>query len=126
MVKMVYDPNTKKMVTLAEAKKAAGAEGDYERISLDGKLFRTLKEFATADGADFSGKTKETLKDAQGNVRKDKDGNTMYKKDKDGNEIVTVVPESSAKVSNVVRKYVEIAVNEWIAARNSTANIPTE
>jgi len=125
MAKMVYDPETKKMVPMTSVAKAK-AEAGYERFSLDGKLAEALKGFAKMDGWDFSGKSKVALKDKDGNVRKNANGETLYEQ-----ETITIedkpvkrdkvisVAVSPAKVSNAIRNYVEIAVKDFIAAREA-------
>ncbi len=105
-MKSVYDPKTKKMITPEQAKTE---KGEYGRISLDGNLFNTLKGYASADGISFAGKTAK--RDAAGEVVTDKDGNT-----------VTVdVAESKAKVNNAVRADREIAIREFVAAREAVS-----
>jgi hypothetical protein len=122
-MKMVYNAELKKMVPMAEVTKEK-QEAGYERFSISADLCDTLKNFAKMDGWDFSGTSQVTLKDSEGKTRKDKDGNTLYKKDKDGNIETIKVAESKAKVTNAIKTYIEIAIRDFIAAREAAANKP--
>jgi len=115
---MVYNPETKKMVPLSVAK-AESQEAGVKYISIPATVADQLLRFAKEDGWDFSGVSYVTLKDKDGKTRKDATGNPVYKKDKDGKVETVAIPESKAKMTGAIRSYVEIAIKDFITARNT-------
>lgn len=125
MSQMIYNSEKKRMVPLSEAK-ASQANGT-KYVGLDAGLCEQLRKFAEEDNWDFSGVTYITVKDAEGKTKKDKDGNPVYKLDKDGKQVTEKVEISKAKVTNAIRNYAEIAIKEFISAReNAGAEVEAE
>lgn len=115
---MVWDSTLGKMVKVEKVK----SRKNVEKISIKAEQYAKLKQYSQEDGFDFTGVSYVTEKDAKGNTKKDANGKPIFVYvTENGKKIkkTITVPVSVAKVNSAIMQYVEVAIDAFIAKRDS-------